>query len=64
MNCWGLPRSLRSVACAPNYGAKEKTGNSGRDDRAGGVQVFRKGWGGIRWRERDERDECIDTGGE
>jgi hypothetical protein len=26
--------------------------------------VFHAGWGGIRWRERDDEDECIDTGGE
>src|SRR5579859_139695 len=26
--------------------------------------VFAGAWGGIRWRERDERDERIDTGGE
>jgi hypothetical protein len=28
-----LPRSLRSVAGAPNCGAEEKPGHSGRDDR-------------------------------
>jgi hypothetical protein len=28
-----LPGSLRSVAGAPNYGAEEKAGHSGRDDR-------------------------------
>ena len=28
-----LPRSLRSVAGAPGYGAQEKAGHSGRDDR-------------------------------
>jgi hypothetical protein len=27
-----LPRSLRSVAGAPNFGAEEKAGHSGRDD--------------------------------
>ena len=27
-----LPGSLRSVAGAPNYGAEEKAGHSGRDD--------------------------------
>jgi hypothetical protein len=30
-----LPRSLRCVADAPNYGAEEKVGHSGRDDRGG-----------------------------
>ena len=30
-----LPRSLRSVAGAPNGGAEEKAGHSGRDDRIG-----------------------------
>jgi hypothetical protein len=28
-----LPRSLRFVAGAPNFGAKENAGHSGRDDR-------------------------------
>jgi len=28
-----LPRSLHSAAGAPKFGAKEKTGRSGRDDR-------------------------------
>jgi hypothetical protein len=27
------PRSLRSVAGAPKFGAQEKAGHSGRDDR-------------------------------
>ena len=26
--------------------------------------VFHAGLGGIRWRERDDRNECIDTSGE
>jgi hypothetical protein len=30
-----LPRSLHSVAGAPDYGAQEKAGHSGRDDRIG-----------------------------
>jgi hypothetical protein len=30
-----LPRSLRSVAGAPKFGAEEKAGHSGRDDGAG-----------------------------
>jgi len=28
-----MPRSLRSVAGAPKYGAQETAGHSGRDDR-------------------------------
>jgi len=31
-----LPRSLRSVAGAPNHGAEEEAGHSGRDDSLGG----------------------------
>jgi len=30
-----LPRSLRSVAGAPHFGAEEKAGHSGRDDSFG-----------------------------
>jgi hypothetical protein len=30
-----LPRALRSMADAPNCGAEEKIGHSGRDDKTG-----------------------------
>ena len=42
-----LPRSLRCVAGASKFGAEEKAGHSGRDDRVRKIEILAKSTGRI-----------------